>query len=645
MALAEISSLPRICAIAQRDLRKLISDIAAEFADKASLYVLDKPLAQIVEATEEPIRRGEVDAILCAGAVAEVMQRSVDVPVVSVKVSGIDLLRALMKATETSSRILVINHRSTSLAISQFERLLAVQVAQQDYENYDDIDRVVQQAKHDGVQVIVGPSIAVQIAEKSGIRGVLLHSEESVRDAMKEAVTVARIRRAEDGRRRRLDGIFGHLREGLLAVDEKQTVEFINTAMADLLQVESDWAYGKPLEALASDIDVSEVARTGRADLDRIRNFGSKTVLLSRIPIRRGGINAGVVVTFHDAKDIQRADRNIRSRMRSRTFRTRYRLENIVGSSTAIRRAIDLASKYAASDSTILICGESGTGKEMLAQGIHAASRRGNHAFVAINCAALPESLLESELFGYEEGAFTGSRRGGKAGLVEMAHRGTLFLDEVGDMPLSLQTRLLRVLQEREVMRLGGGDPIPVDVRIVAATHRDLKAMKEAGHFREDLYYRLDILHLDVPPLRAHQDDVALLAEAFLRSKCEAMGLSAKTFEPELRNLIPLLRNYSWPGNIRELDNIVERIVLLLANPTKDAISNRLADVAPELFRQSQIQANAEIDRKKVAVRDERGAMVDLLRQFDGSRQRVAKSLGISRTTLWRRLRHLNIAQ
>ena len=246
---------------------------------------------------------------------------------------------------------------------------------------------------------------------------------------------------------------------------------------------------------------------------------------MSRTPLRDHGTLRGAMAICQDASTIQRLERRLRSQHRPSRFEARYTLGDMVGDSTAIRAVRAMAERYARTDATVLITGESGTGKEMVAQGIHAAGRRREHPFVAINCAAFPETLLESELFGYEEGAFTGSRRGGRPGLFEAAHLGTIFLDEVGDVPLTLQSRLLRVLQERQVLRLGSNDPTPIDVRVIAATHRDLRAAVGAGQFRDDLYFRLHILPIHLPPLRERHGDVAAIASDLLRRALPRHGV------------------------------------------------------------------------------------------------------------------------
>jgi propionate catabolism operon transcriptional regulator len=280
----------------------------------------------------------------------------------------------------------------------------------------------------------------------------------------------------------------------------------------------------------------------------------------------------------------------------------------------------------------------------MVAQSIHHASARRDFPFVAINCGAFPEALLESELFGYEEGAFTGARRGGKAGLIEAAHRGTLFLDEIGEMPLPLQSRLLRVLQEREVVRLGSTEPTRIDVRVIAATHRGLTEGIESGEFRADLYYRLNILNIALPPLREREADIMPLAAELL--------LQATHREPRLVRRIrdthdalqvldavrePLC-GHRWPGNVRELQNVIERIAVELAEPDADALTpETLLTIAPELFEQPQGDSTALTLRQR-SRRVEAGEIRAALDACNGDRDQVCQTLGISKTTLWRKL-------
>jgi transcriptional regulator, propionate catabolism operon regulatory protein len=373
--------------------------------------------------------------------------------------------------------------------------------------------------------------------------------------------------------------------------------------------------------------------------------------VVHRGPLVDNGVTTGTVLTFQESRAVERLDRTLRSRQRAQQFVARYRLDDLVGTCPAIERVRQLVQRYARSDATVLIRGESGTGKEMVAQSLHQLSARRDFPFVALNCGAFPEALLESELFGYEEGAFTGARRGGKAGLIEAAHRGTLFLDEIGEMPLPLQSRLLRVLQEREVVRLGSTEPTRIDVRIVAATHRALTTAVEEGEFRTDLYYRLNILNIALPPLRERSTDIMpLAAELLCQAARREPRLTARIHQTgdALEVLAPVsesLGRHSWPGNVRELQNVIERIAVELADSAHQGESDAQLDnvvlqsIAPELFESQEGRAAAAAmtlrQRSRRVEADEIRAALDA---FNGDRDQVCEALGISKTTLWRKL-------
>src|SRR5476651_75045 len=335
------------------------------------------------------------------------------------------------------------------------------------------------------------------------------------------------------------------------------------------------------------------------------------------------------------------------------TLRAKHGLNDLRGESGAMESLRQSVVLYAKSPATVLIQGETGCGKELVAQAIHRESPRSlgiNRPFVAVNCGAIAESLLESELFGHEEGAFTGARRGGHAGLFEAANRGTLFLDEIGEMPLTLQTRLLRVLEEREVVRVGGTRPIAVNVRIISATHCDLEQRVREGRFRADLFYRLAVLRLSLPPLRERAEDVVVLAELSLKNALAALGARPHpNLHAEVTACAPLLTRYDWPGNVRELRNLTERLALFLAaEPLQALTPSFVLNVAPELFRKSPsatpviIPAAQKANHMEYGLPPNRGVLesaAQVLARFGGRRDAAAEYLGISRTTLWRRLR------
>lgn len=311
-----------------------------------------------------------------------------------------------------------------------------------------------------------------------------------------------------------------------------------------------------------------------------------------------------------------------------------YTFDMIRGQAPTLQQALQDARASSRSDSTVLLTGESGTGKELFAQAIHNASSRANESFVAVNCGALPRDLVQSELFGYVDGAFTGSRRGGSAGKFELADGGTLFLDEIGEMPLEAQTSLLRVLQESEVLRIGAAHPVKVDVRIIAATHCDLQSAVEQGAFRRDLFYRLNVISLTIPALRERQSDIPDLVNTFIRTLCQRLNKLPPQVSPEAMNA---LEAWYWPGNVRELENLVERIVNLCQSHIID-----LANLPPAMVTRS--DAENHTSASSLLQDNERACILQILRAQGGNMRQSAKLLGISRTALYNKLNQWNIA-
>ncbi|MCK8602448.1 sigma-54-dependent transcriptional regulator [Desulfoferrobacter suflitae] len=311
----------------------------------------------------------------------------------------------------------------------------------------------------------------------------------------------------------------------------------------------------------------------------------------------------------------------------------RYQFDNIIGRSAPMEALYRIIRRVAKTDSTVLLTGESGTGKELIANAIHFSSDRNNKPIVPINCGAIPEELLESELFGHEKGAFTGAVKERK-GRFELAHRGTIFLDEIGEMPLKLQVKLLRFLQERKFERIGGGRTIQVDVRIIAATNKDLEKAVENGEFREDLYYRINVIPIRVPPLRERDGDVALIAQHFLRQHCMEKGVSLKKLTS---SAMAALEAYEWPGNVRELENLIERLVILT-----EADVIQMNDLPARIRRQpkshvenkEQLIEAGGVDLKKTLDELENRLIMEALEKANGVRARAAQLLGLNRTTL-----------
>jgi transcriptional regulator with PAS, ATPase and Fis domain len=301
----------------------------------------------------------------------------------------------------------------------------------------------------------------------------------------------------------------------------------------------------------------------------------------------------------------------------------------VIGSSRQIRENVAMARQFAAADSSVLISGETGTGKEVFSQSIHNASGRGPKPFVAINCAALPALILESELFGYVGGAFTGASQKGKPGLLEIAHGGTLFLDEIAEMDYALQSKLLRVIQEKKVMRLGSDRVLPVDIRIIAATNKNLKQLVGGNRFRADLYYRLNVLRLHLPPLRERPEDIALCARLFLERHARVLGRRLRFSKAAME----ILTRHPWHGNVRELQNSVERIVAVCQ---QDSVQ---ADMVLQMMKEDDVTESFPMNAGVTAAERIRQALLEAR----GRQSEAAKLLGISRSTLWRRMKSLGL--
>jgi transcriptional regulator with PAS, ATPase and Fis domain len=339
----------------------------------------------------------------------------------------------------------------------------------------------------------------------------------------------------------KLQQLLNIFKSGIVLLDQNREISFYNSKARNLLHIKNN---------ISSHIN-SILEKSKSSGNDFFYTIDGK-IFHIEINDNDYGKKLGTIITIEDIKHIERIEKNYRFSLRERGLFAEYRFEDIFRKSKVMEQLILKAKQFAKSNSTILIEGESGTGKELLAQAIHNVSLRSEEAFVAVNFAALSESLSESELFGYEEGAFTGAKKGGKPGLFAMAHKGTIFLDEIGDAPINIQKKILRVIQERQILPVGGSQVIPIDIRIIAATNRDLQSMVNEGTFRQDLYYRLNVLPLRIPSLSERTEDIYPLFIDIIKNQ---FHVEIEQFPDELRGK---LENYKWPGNVRELKNMAE---------------------------------------------------------------------------------------
>ncbi|MDR0216133.1 MAG: propionate catabolism operon regulatory protein PrpR [Comamonas sp.] len=650
------AQLPHIVTVGRYRIGRVLQRLAQLWSGQARFSHITASFDDAVAQIQALHRQKPIDALVGAGASGAWIRERVDMPLAMVEVRGLDLMQALRQAklqtTQEQPHVGLVMFEQPSAVVAQFDQLFGLGLVQIAYQGTQDAMICVQKLKAAGVGAVVAPGLVADLAEQLGMSSVLMYSDISVRQALSDAMQLARHRHAERDRHQRLETVLGQLQDGVLAVDERGRICALNSRMAALLGAPVEVLHDRLLVEVAPALDVSRALAGGEIG-EEVVQLAMRTLVVRRGPIVENGSVTGALLVCRDPAVIQRADRSLRANQSQRGAGVRWRIDDYLGSSHAAQRVRQLARQFAASDATVLILGESGTGKELVAQGIHRASRRAAQPFLAVNCAALSESLLESELFGYEEGSFTGARRGGKTGLIEAAHTGTLFLDEIGDMPLALQSRLLRVLQEREVLRVGSTTPVPVDVRVIAATHADLTAQVERGQFRRDLYYRLAVLRLSTPSLRTRgAGDVAELARSMLARHlglASAQALEAPVHKPMGDLLAAVLGHaaaHDWPGNVRELDNWVERLLACHADlrTAEDGSldASRLQEIFPECAPLMPLATALAASRSRL--RDtrreaERQRVREVMDSVGGDQGRACEILGISRATLWRRMK------
>jgi len=539
------------------ELTALVREMAHKL--KIELTVVEAVLEEALEEVRKLNEQNQVEVLISRGATAELLRSQFSLPIVSIAPNEFDILQALARAKDFSATIGYFSSPSLTDVefLLQVQSILGVAIKHYPYINMTELSAQMEQAYHDGCEVVVG----------GGHRGI------------------------------RLAKAFGM--EGFLIYSSHSTVS----------------------GALARAGEIVNLRSQKREEEERQRRISQAK---------------GLVV--------------------------HYSFQDLVG--PALRETIFTAERFSKVDATVLIWGESGTGKELFAQSIHTNSPRCHGPFVALNCASLPENLLESELFEYEEGAFTGAKKGGKTGLFELANGGTIFFDEIGKMSLNLQAGLLRVLQTKEVRRVGGGRLISIDVRVIAASNQNLQAEVEKGNFRDDLFYRLNVLNLYLLPLRSRRADIPFLIDSIIGRLEKKLGFRPE-ISPQFRKL---LLAYNWPGNVRELENILERYAVLVGEgeqtlyyeliisfPELQSLEKEVLDDLTTVGTEVLFEEHANIQEKEfiksISVRpgtlaEMEGQLISiLLEHYKGNKTMVAATLGISRTTLWKRLSLLEMEQ
>ena len=580
------------------------------------------------------------EIIITRKGTRRIVEEVTNLKVVSLNNSLSDYLWMLKeRGLHTPGLIAFFSYDPMSSDILQMCEMLEVQTKNYIFKSFADCRGCVERALKDGAVFSVGGAWTDPWAKRLGLPHVIAeNSVETILNALESATQLRRVQ-VEEAEKQCLfktqsemyQAVLDFTHDAILAIDENGRIQVLNPPAERIMGCRAADSVGQPVEAVLPNTLLPDVLESGEKQLDQIMQIHQTLCNTNRIPILVDGQRRGVVATFQDVKQLQNSEQKIRLKLHEKGLVAKYAFNDILGDSPAIRSTIQIARSYAASRASVLILGETGTGKELFAQSIHNASDRRDGPFVAINCAAVSNSLLESELFGYEAGSFTGASRGGREGVFELAHGGTLFLDEIGEIPRETQVELLRVLQEKEIRRVGGSRVIPVDVRIIAATNKDLLQETVEGRFREDLYYRLDVLDLKLPPLRERGDDVKILGLHLFR---QLPGGKDPIMQSQFLYLLEQVGPYQWYGNIRELQNFVERANILMRNAgassvTVSDILRRRAEPAPEPCPETESRDRRAIE---AALHNHPGSMAD-----------AARSLGCSRQTLWRKMKKYGI--
>lgn len=596
-----------------------------------NIPIYEMTTAMALEQAEKCIREG-TRVIICRGGTAEYLRRFLEIPIIDVRHSFLSIFLTVRKLRKQYQNIVIIGFYQICEAARKYNTVMQDDVRIYEVSSTEQFENQFHIAVKNGAQVIVGGFQIAEICQKYQFPYYSTEPDDyEISQALDEALYSLRIEEERSQQVSLLSTVLNSTNEGIVSINHEGVILHINRIARNLLQCST----GMQISDIMPAEKILQTASSGEEFYSEIVTIRGVSVVCNCQAIRLQGMVAGAVLTLQEENTIRILDSRIRKRELNHGYYAKKDFGDIIGSSPTLEAVKRMAKRYAKSDSTVLITGETGTGKELFAQAIHNYSRRHHEPFVAINCAALPQSILESELFGYVKGAFTGARSEGKAGIFELAHKGTVFLDEISEMSTDVQVKLLRVLQEKEVTRIGDDKVIPIDVRILAASNKDLQIEIKEGRFRSDLFYRICVLELHIPPLRERKQDISELVRHFMQ------GRKSLTVRAE-----QIMAEYSWPGNIRQLSNITECLDVLYDNNiiTEEDVrqvlqspQNRQIDNA---YPQNNL-CNFDSSRKIEDMADK--IIRDVLQQVDGNRKQAAQILGISRTTLWRKLKKLGL--
>ncbi len=622
-----------------------------------------------VQALLREIEKANPDVVICRGRMERILREArLDhkIPVIPIQFLGSSTFSLIAHVLKThpeelpasGAKAAVFSHRPLLYNRETVRFLFHLELVNVILEDTrpEYIRQKLREAQREGASFVLGGMTVKMEADKLGIHAY--HNPEadeyeSFYRTLELAVVVVSNTRRQRESRQMLEGVMDYAFEGMVLLDPEGRISYYNSRIKQLVEAEGGELLGRPLWEVIPELDRKQlqlVLERGENIYGNILRIRERVVLVNAVPYKRNGEIQGAIVHINQKEQVENLETQIKTEIYTKGRVARYHFPDIKGESPAIEECRYQAKQFAKHHANILLLGESGTGKELFAQSIHNYSMRKDQPFVAVNCGALPMSLLESELFGYVGGAFTGASRQGKKGLIEQADKGTVFLDEISEMDLQGQVRLLRVLEERVITKVGDDRVIPVDVRIIAASNRNLYQMVKEGRFRADLYYRLHVLTLRIPPLRERGRDVLLLAREFLDRYGKAASKELQ-LTPEAEEL---LLAYRWPGNVRQLRNFCERLAVISNQKIlgEEMIRRQLQEIYAEDLEAAGVgslpeEERGQPERQPLSPKEEKEyrRLTEALNACGGNRTQAAAMLGMARSSLWRKMKKYHIEE
>lgn len=640
----------KIAIIIPKDLVKVAESATSGYQE--NIHIIEGSMDKGLDLAKEYEENG-YDVIIARGGTQLLLKDSgINIPTVPIPITVIDIFNAVQEAEKISKKIVIIAFNNMITASESFIKVSGLKYQVIQVANEKEVEEKISHIANEGIKVVIGGGVVARYGPKYGIKPIVIKTgKEAIISAIEEAKRVAMATHEENKRGQRFRTIVENSRDGIISVNKDGYLNIFNSTAERLLKISGKEVIGKHIDSVLPQLELTDTLYSGIGEMEVIKNVRENKLMVSNIPIKINDEVVDAISMLQDVNSIQRMEEKIRREIYTTGLYAKYTFEDILGVSKESKESRRIGKEYAKVNSTILIEGETGTGKEVMAQSIHNYSNQAEGPFVAVNCAALPENLLESELFGYAPGSFTGADKKGKRGLFELAHRGTIFLDEICGLNPLIQGRLLRVLQEKQVMRIGDNKVIPIEVRVITATNRNLYNLVLERKFREDLFYRLNVLKIVIPPLRKRYEDIPYLLKHFIQYYSLKLGKPTITLSEEAMEYLSL---YNWPGNVRELKNFVERLMVVAKHSQIELSDIKDKFIVVDNVKNDPIEYHLDNQRihNKINIKkedymtlynSEKEAIINALEDNMGVINFTAKALGISRTTLWRKMKKYNL--